>query len=149
MIGLLTVVLVENRNLENVMTKKIRKLNIVDGRVQDDMIHDAEVVGIEKNSDGSFSCHLISESKLNLEFKMNGIKKLIVNNLGYQNIILDLYISEGPKAKSEALSNSTIFNFRPEELPALNFNELNFVQIAPSNGIELLAICKSVELFEI
>jgi hypothetical protein len=112
-------------------------------------IHDSEVMSITKNSDDSFSFNLTTQSNVNLELKLNGIKRLVINNMWVQNIILDIFLFKGSDIKKEIEDNPKFFNFRSDELNSMNFDELYYVQIAPSNGLEMVAICKSVELFEI
>lgn len=129
-------------------SENMKKIDLNNGRVQNQLIHDAEVVGFSKNNDGTFNIDLISESKVKLQLKLSGIKRMVGNSLGIQNIILDLYVLSGADAKKEIEEKSAILNLQKEALSALDFNQLSFVQIAPSNGLELFAICRSVDLIE-
>ena len=123
------------------------------GMIQDDLIHDSEIIGFKNHKNGIIEVDLISVTNVKLQLLLQGVTHLLCNSFMLQNIILDVFLIEGDEAKKNIQENSKLFYISDAQLfllkSKIDKKEILFFQIAPSIGFEVFAICKSVELFEV
>lgn len=119
-------------------------------------LHDSSMCGIRLLDKARAVLFFSTDEGDHFEVCLDGIRSIKLNDFREGNTVLDFSMMSGDEGSLRLVANLYEVDFESEKskpyfqeiIDLLNSNQLKIIQLNPSYGCDLLALCKGVKVFK-